>query len=128
MQQYYSVEEPGITLTVFHTGDGDVSFDIEHYGGVVIDTPDALRRLHAGDRETLQVHSDRRKSTATLTRTSAGGLEFALDGYAAGQQREITVTLTPEQFDALIESLGEGDNTVGYPVEGVGRDGVRDRA
>lgn len=121
MQQYYDVDTRGVVLTVFHPPEG-VSFDIEHYGHIALDDPQPVRDLFAGDRASFEATQER-GADARFERLEAGGFRVTIDG-----RREITVDLTPAQFETLVESLGAGDASVGYPVEWVDRDGVRDRA
>lgn len=114
MQQYYELEEG--TLTVFHRPD-QVSFDREHFGGGVIEDLDKLRGLYEGDLDQLLIKD---RSTMKLTRTKENKLHIHIDG-----RRETEFELTSDQFDTLIESLGSGDDSVGYDVESVGFDGDR---
>lgn len=115
MQQYYSLEDGG-TLTVFHRQD-QVSFDREHFGGGVIEDLDRLRSLYEGELQQILIKD---RSTVEFSRTDEDGLHIYIDG-----RRETEFDITPEQFDTLIDCLGSGDDSVGYDVEGVGRDGVR---
>lgn len=122
MQQYYDVDNGGGTLTAFHTDDG-VSLDMEHFGTVFVEDTTALRGLQSGQKETMTVDNSRQRSTAEMERRDDGGVTIHIDG-----RRNVSVQLSPEQFSTLIDSLGEGDSSVGYAVESVGRDGVRHRS
>lgn len=114
MQQYY--DTGGLTLSVFHRPD-QVSFDVEHVGGGSLDDIQKLKDLYEGKLNSIKLKD---RGTVELTKTDDGGLHLYIDG-----RRENEYTLTPEQFDTLVACLGSGDNSVGYDVESVDRDGNR---
>lgn len=150
MQQYYTVDAPVLTLTIFHTEDS-VSFDAEHFGGYSIDDTrlksfltgdetelkvffrpeeDATRRYRAGmfDKDEYQV--------GMLTKNEDGSLDVHINQTEfKSNGRPVTVTLTSEQATTLCNSITVGTvdryddpEMVSYPVESVDEDGVRDRA
>lgn len=121
MQQYYSTNKSHI-LTAFHTAEGSVSLDIEHIGTVQLHETEKLEQLRDGEIDELEIDHERTSDSALLSIGDEGELVFDLEGSSYMGERDTTVTLTSKQVDTLIDSLGEGDDSVGYAVEGVGQD------
>lgn len=130
MQQYIETNKPGITLTIFHTFDGMISFNIEHYGTVVLNDTDKIKELKSGSTSKIKIsgrsvsnrHNVESKSSAELSKTSDGYL-FELTGYSYGEKRNIDITITDEQMIAICDAIGSGTSEVGYDVVWVNENG-----
>lgn len=144
MQQYFDIESGSGTLTVFHTPDS-VSFDVEHYGNFKMDdttlleflqdTASSLTVYHNAAEEYPELaerrpnlYTDEDEQVAELEKQDDGSLQIDIQT----GQKYVTVTLTPEQTETLEDSINLGEveryEDGQYPVESVGKDGVRNRA
>lgn len=150
MQQYYSVERPVMTLTIFHT-ETEVSFDAEHFGGYTLND-ERLKNFLEGTETELEVLFDPEEENprgynagmydedeyylGTLKKNDDGSLDVHIDTTSLRSNgRAVTVTLTPEQTETLADSITVGTvdryddpEMVSYPVESVTENGERDRA
>lgn len=143
MQQYFRIDSGSRTLTVFHTEDA-VSFDVEHYGNFSMSDEELLQFLESSDTELNvffnpaeeypelaekrpNMYEDTDEHVATLKKKPDGSLQIEI---LSGT--ELKVTLTPGQTETLEDSITVGEveryEDGQYPVEGVSRSGVRDRA